>query len=224
MTRQPVFYVGPGEGDARWRWDVLPAWSDDAGGCYGIPCVDDRGFKIGIDRVGPRFDPSNGERITDPDDLRLARAFLRRRFPELAQRPVLETRVCQYESTPDRHFLIDRHPAWENVWLVGGGSGHGFKHGPRIGEYVVGRLDGLPMGGQDGATRSASGWLRGWRRAVRTSPPTPSWSPGRCSESVRPVGCPLEATPRHRSTPARSAAGRYPGNSMIKRPSTTVTG
>ena len=151
VTRQPVFYFGPGEGDARWRWDVLPAWSDDTGGCYGIPCVDERGFKIGIDRVGPRFDPSNGERITDPDDLRLARAYLRRRFPDLAERPVLETRVCQYESTPDRHFLIDRHPAWENVWLVGGGPGHGFKHGPRIGEYVVGRMDGLPMGGPDGA-------------------------------------------------------------------------
>lgn len=151
VTRQPVFYLGPGEGDSRWRWDVLPAWSDDAAGCYGIPSVDERGFKIGIDRIGPRFDPSNGERITDPDDLRLARAYLRRRFPGLAERPVLETRVCQYESTPDRHFLIDRHPAWENVWLVGGGSGHGFKHGPRIGEYVVGRLDGLPIGGQDGS-------------------------------------------------------------------------
>jgi sarcosine oxidase len=151
VTRQPVFYLGPPEGDRRWSWTVLPAWSDDAGGCYGIPCVDERGFKVGIDRVGPRFDPSNGERIADPDDLRLARAYLRRRFPGLAGRPVLETRVCQYESTPDRHFLIDRHPEWENVWLVGGGSGHGFKHGPRIGEYVVGRLDGLPMGSQDGS-------------------------------------------------------------------------
>jgi glycine/D-amino acid oxidase-like deaminating enzyme len=146
VTRQPVFYVGPGVGDARFRSETMPAWSDDAGGCYGIPASDDRG----IDRVGPRFDPSNGERLPDPDDLRLARAFLARRFPDLAGRPVLESRVCQYESTPDSHFLIDRHPAWANAWLVGGGSGHGFKHGPRIGEYVVGRLDGLPEGAQDG--------------------------------------------------------------------------
>ncbi|HJW22715.1 MAG TPA: hypothetical protein VJ506_09825, partial [Candidatus Limnocylindrales bacterium] len=56
--------------------------------------------------------------------------------------PVVETRVCQYETTPDTHWLIDRHPEWENAWLVGGGSGHAFKHGPRIGSYVIDRLDG----------------------------------------------------------------------------------
>lgn len=154
VTRQPVFYLGPGPGDERFRAEHLPGWSDDAGGCYGIPAADDRGFKIGIDRVGPRFDPTNGERLPDPDDLRLARAFLAQRFPDLAARPVLEARVCQYETTPDRHFLVDRHPAWENAWLVGGGSGHGFKHGPRLGEYVVGRLGGLPEGAQDGLGES----------------------------------------------------------------------
>ena len=154
VTRQPVFYVGPAAGDARFGAGAMPGWSDDAGGCYGIPAADDRGFKIGIDRVGPRFDPSNGERLPDPDDLRLARAFLARRFPDLAARPVLEARVCQYESTPDSHFVIDRHPAWENAWIVGGGSGHGFKHGPRIGEYVLGRIDGLAEGAQDGAAEA----------------------------------------------------------------------
>lgn len=150
VTRQPVFYVGPAPGDARFRADAMPGWSDDAGGCYGIPAADDRGFKIGIDRVGPRFDPTAGERIPDADDVRLARAFLARRFPDLAAAPLLESRVCQYESTPDSHFVIDRHPAWENAWIVGGGSGHGFKHGPRIGEHVVGRLDGLAEGDDDG--------------------------------------------------------------------------
>lgn len=150
VTRQSVFYVGPRPGDTRFRAGTLPAWSDGAGGCYGIPAADDRGFKIGIDRVGPRFDPSRGERLADPDELRLARTFLERRFPDLAAAPLLESRVCQYESTPDSHFLIDRHPAWENAWIVGGGSGHGFKHGPRVGEYVLGRLDGLAEGEQDG--------------------------------------------------------------------------
>jgi glycine/D-amino acid oxidase-like deaminating enzyme len=52
--------------------------------------------------------------------------------------------VCQYENTSNGDFLIDRHPQFENVWLVGGGSGHGFKHGPAVGEYVAGRLlDGM---------------------------------------------------------------------------------
>jgi glycine/D-amino acid oxidase-like deaminating enzyme len=52
----------------------------------------------------------------------------------------VETRVCQYENTSNGDFLIDRHPEMENVWLVGGGSGHGFKHGPAVGEYVSSRI------------------------------------------------------------------------------------
>ncbi len=154
MTVTPSRFYWVPRGDRRFRAEALPAWSDDAGGCYGIPAADDRGFKVGIDRVGPRFDPSNGERLPDPDDLRLARAFLARRFPDLATRPVLESRVCQYETTPDHHFLIGRHPHWENAWIAGGGSGHGFKHGPRIGEYLLGRMDGLAEGAQDGPDES----------------------------------------------------------------------
>ncbi|MBI4461540.1 MAG: hypothetical protein HY653_01415, partial [Acidobacteria bacterium] len=56
--------------------------------------------------------------------------------------PLLEARVCQYEATRDGHLLLDRHPAWENVWLVGGGSGHGFKLGPKVGEVVAAQVVG----------------------------------------------------------------------------------
>jgi glycine/D-amino acid oxidase-like deaminating enzyme len=56
--------------------------------------------------------------------------------------PLLESRVCQYTDTPDEHFIIDRHPRAENCWILGGGSGHGFKHGPAIGEYVAGIIAG----------------------------------------------------------------------------------
>jgi glycine/D-amino acid oxidase-like deaminating enzyme len=58
----------------------------------------------------------------------------------LKDAPVIETRVCQYENTSNGDFLIDRHPDMANVWLVGGGSGHGFKHGPALGEYVAARV------------------------------------------------------------------------------------
>jgi glycine/D-amino acid oxidase-like deaminating enzyme len=51
--------------------------------------------------------------------------------------PLLETRVCQYEQTPDSNFILDRHPLMDNVWLLGGGSGHGFKHGPALGEKMA---------------------------------------------------------------------------------------
>jgi glycine/D-amino acid oxidase-like deaminating enzyme len=62
------------------------------------------------------------------------------RFPALRAAPLAESRVCQYENTSNGDFLIDRHPEWEDMWLVGGGSGHGFKHGPAVGEYVTARI------------------------------------------------------------------------------------
>ncbi len=71
-----------------------------------------------------------------------ARAFLAERFPALAAAPLVECRVCQYENTSTGDFLIDRHPDFDNVWLVGGGSGHGFKHGPAVGEHVCALIDG----------------------------------------------------------------------------------
>ena len=71
-----------------------------------------------------------------------ARAWLARRVPALASAPLVETRECAYENTATGDFLIDRHPTIRNVWLVGGGSGHGFKHGPAVGEYVVERIRG----------------------------------------------------------------------------------
>jgi glycine/D-amino acid oxidase-like deaminating enzyme len=56
--------------------------------------------------------------------------------------PLIEGRVCQYENTSNADFLVDRHPHFDNLWLVGGGSGHGFKHGPALGEYVTKLLTG----------------------------------------------------------------------------------
>src|SRR4029077_14033880 len=79
-------------------------------------------------------------RLTTAEGIAAARTYLASRFPELKNSPVVEARVCQYENTSNGDFLIDQHPAFENVWLVGGGSGHGFKHGPSLGEYVAGRV------------------------------------------------------------------------------------
>jgi glycine/D-amino acid oxidase-like deaminating enzyme len=104
---------------------------------YGIPGNERRGFKVADDTRGPRIDPTAEERVTTPEAVVRARELLARRFPALAGAPIVETRVCQYEQTPDGHFIIDRHPAAANVWLAGGGSGHGFKMGPAIGELVT---------------------------------------------------------------------------------------
>jgi sarcosine oxidase len=139
-TRQEVFFFGVGAGDRRFAPPAMPAWVDFKELVYGLPDLESRGFKIAIDRHGPPFDPDSGVRLTTAEGLAAVREHLSRRLPALRDAPVVETRVCQYENTPHGDFLIDRHPDFDNVWLVGGGSGHGFKHGPALGEYVTARL------------------------------------------------------------------------------------
>jgi sarcosine oxidase len=94
-------------------------------------------LKFAYDVRGPLFDPNADERVVAPESVALAKEYLNLRFPSLRGAPLVETRVCQYENTPDLHFIIDRHPEARNVLLVGGGSGHGYKHGPALGEYVA---------------------------------------------------------------------------------------
>ena len=89
------------------------------------------------DTRGPEFDPTSGQRLVSEDSLAAARRYLAYRFPGMKDAPLVETRVCQYENTTDHNFIVDRHPAGANVWIVGGGSGHGFKHGPALGEMVA---------------------------------------------------------------------------------------
>jgi len=136
-TRQVVMYFGTPPGDDRFTASHQPAWIDFGTGMYTIPDLEGRGVKVGIDTHGVRFDPDNGDRTIDAQSIETARAWLRRRIPALADAPVVESRVCQYENTSNGDLLLDRHPDYENVWIAGGGSGHGFKHGPAVGEYVA---------------------------------------------------------------------------------------
>lgn len=142
VTRQEVFFFGTPAGDHRFGPDKTPIWVDFNDLAYAIPDLEQRGFKIAIDVHGPEFDPDSGERVVTESGLSAARAYLSKRVPALANAPVIESRVCQYENTSSGDFLIDRHPYFENVWLVGGGSGHGFKHGPAVAEYVVSMISG----------------------------------------------------------------------------------
>jgi glycine/D-amino acid oxidase-like deaminating enzyme len=146
-TRQETFYFGPPAGDTRFDEPALPVWVDFGERLfYGVPGNAHRGFKIADDSHGPAFDPTSGERELSDGEIAAARAFIARRFPALANAPLLGGEVCQYENSPDSHLIIDRHPAAANVWIVGGGSGHGFKMGPALGELVAGLVlkDGTP--------------------------------------------------------------------------------
>jgi monomeric sarcosine oxidase len=139
-SRQEVFFFGVPAGDPRFTPPAMPGWLCLGDLMYGVPDLESRGFKIAHDRHGPAFDPDSGTRVPTPEGIAAIREYVAERFPALAQAPLVEARVCQYENTSNGDFLVDCHPEHENVWLVGGGSGHGFKHGPAMGEHVAGRL------------------------------------------------------------------------------------
>lgn len=137
-TKQDVLFFGPPAGDSRFNEDHFPVWIDYGKTFfYGIPGNQWRGFKVANDAREQPFDPTHGERVVAQETIDRTRAYLAYRFPALKNAPLVETRVCQYENTADRNLVIDRHPAAENCWIVGGGSGHGFKLGPAVGELVA---------------------------------------------------------------------------------------
>jgi sarcosine oxidase len=141
-TRQEVFFLGASAGNMDFRPPKMPVWlhRTHPGLPYALPDIEGRGFKIAFDLHGEKFDADSGMRTVAQTSIDTLRAYLRQHIPALENAPVLETRVCQYENTWNGDFLVDRHPDFENVWIAGGGSGHGFKHGPALGEYLTERI------------------------------------------------------------------------------------
>jgi glycine/D-amino acid oxidase-like deaminating enzyme len=141
VTRQEVFYFAAPRGSL-YKAARLPVWYHQEEQCYGLPDLNSHGVKAVSDQCGPAFDPDTGERSVSGEGLAEIRAYLAGRLPLPAKAPVVDSKVCQYENTSNGDFLLDRHPEADNVWLAGGGSGHGFKHGPTVGDYLSHQIDG----------------------------------------------------------------------------------
>jgi glycine/D-amino acid oxidase-like deaminating enzyme len=109
---------------------------------YGMPDIEGRGVKLAFDLHGMEVDPETQDRRSSQGELDKVIAYRDRRFPLLRAAPLTGAEVCQYENSCNGDLLIDLHPIWSNVLLVGGGSGHGFKHGPEVGRYAAERLTG----------------------------------------------------------------------------------
>ena len=141
-TRQEIFFFAPPAGDRRFLPEAMPGWADFNGGdmYYGFPDLEGRGVKFAHDTHGDIVDPDSQDRRPSPAALATIIAFRDRRFPLLRGAPLTEARVCQYENSSSGDFLVDFHPRLKNVLLLGGGSGHGFKHGPEVGRHAAGRL------------------------------------------------------------------------------------
>ena len=142
-SKQEVYYLGVPEKSAQ-VFDQLPVWIDLDGEdfYYGIPGNSYRGFKIGVDKRGEAFNPSTGNRTMNDEVFEKAMEFIAHRFPDFKNAPLIENRVCPYENSPDGNFLFDHHPEASNLYFLGGGSGHGFKHGPALGELIANIIQG----------------------------------------------------------------------------------
>jgi glycine/D-amino acid oxidase-like deaminating enzyme len=137
-TRQELLFL---DGGPEWRTPAVPGWVDYDRAMYGTGDLDDLGVKAAFDVEGPPLDPDAElppAGATEP----AVRAYCAERFPALAAAPLKEGRCCRYELSPDSHFIAGPHPELERTWILGGGSGHGFKHGPAIAELVAAALDG----------------------------------------------------------------------------------
>jgi len=147
-SRQEIFFLGPPAGSNSFEPSRMPVWLYHQHPYipYALPDVEGRGFKLAFDVHGEALDPDLDQRIVSEASILRLRSFVAKHIPSLAQAPIVETRVCQYENTSNGDFLIDRHPRADNVWIVGGGSGHGFKHGPAVGEYVASQVLGNAPG------------------------------------------------------------------------------
>ena len=138
-TRQEIFYFAPPAGDRRFLPAAMPGWADFDDGTvfYGFPDLEARGVKFANDGHGVEVDPDTQDRRPTGAALAEIIAFRDRRFPALRGAPLISAEVCQYENSSNGDFIIDLHPAMRNVVLLGGGSGHGFKHGPEVGRRAA---------------------------------------------------------------------------------------
>jgi sarcosine oxidase len=173
-TRQDLHFLAAGPA---WAAARLPAWVDYDAAMYGTGDLDGLGVKAATDAEGPPLDPDDDLPPPDPGTERRARDYLARRFPALATAPLAGGTTCRYELSPDSHFIAAEHPGHPGVWLLGGGSGHGFKHGPALAEQVAGALAGAELPARFGLGERVPG------RSLRTAGSNPGsaiYPAGRC--------------------------------------------
>jgi monomeric sarcosine oxidase len=126
--------------DVRYRADQgCPAFFYDtpAGFLYGFPQLDEQGVKVADHSGGTETsDPLTDDKATEPLDVERVEQFIREYLPGVSLKPQRHA-VCYYTMSPDEHFIVDQHPAYENVVFAAGLSGHGFKFTSVLGEVLA---------------------------------------------------------------------------------------
>lgn len=138
VMRQLQFWFTP-PNTLLYTYPVFPIFIVDSplGAFYGLPADAGPGVKLAQHYGAPELErPDQVDRAVSERDVAPVRAFQRRHLPGLADSALAASAVCIYTLTPDRHFVIDRHPEHANVVLACGFSGHGFKFAPVVGEIL----------------------------------------------------------------------------------------
>lgn len=137
VPRREIFYVGSPIDNHAYRWENLPNISDSD--TYTASDVD-YGIKVAARLRDLVMDPDNGDRMPTSFLRQQVEDYVSKRMPGLKGQPIVATRVCQTEYSDNSHFIIDLHPERDDLWIAGAGSGHAFKMGPAIGEYIANRV------------------------------------------------------------------------------------
>jgi len=134
---QPILHFRPDHPE-RYVAPAFPTWAADISttGWYGFPVNADGILKVAHHGRGIRLDP-DAPRSIGPTVEPMFRAFLADTFPELAAAPLVRSRLCLYSDSTDGDFLIDRHPERSGLFVAAGGSGHGFKFAPILGDLIA---------------------------------------------------------------------------------------
>jgi sarcosine oxidase len=141
MRQVPVWIAPPDPRPfARDRFPIFLADTPE-GTYYGLPAIDPRGLKVARHYGANELrGPEAVDRTVRDADVAPIRDFLRTYLPA-ANGPRRDASVCLYTLTPDRHFIIDRHPEYSRVAIAAGFSGHGFKFAPVVGELLAELVD-----------------------------------------------------------------------------------
>ncbi|XP_072527705.1 peroxisomal sarcosine oxidase-like [Salminus brasiliensis] len=102
---------------------------------YGLPSNEYPGLMKVCYHTGSETDPDQRDRQTDKSDVEILSRYIARCFPGLVPVPAV-VESCLYTVTPDCHFVLDRHPAYSNIVIGAGFSGHGFKLSPIVGKVL----------------------------------------------------------------------------------------
>ena len=105
---------------------------------YGFPPLPgDRRIKVATEQYETSTTADAVERTVDPaESAEMYRMHVEGRLAGATPR-VAQAAACLYTVTPDRGFIIDRHPDQDRVFVVSACSGHGFKHSAGIGDVVA---------------------------------------------------------------------------------------